>query len=168
MSAVHALNRARAAGVRIGIDGDALTLEADALPPPAVLELLARHKAQVIALLRSGGDGWSGEDWRAFFDERAGLAEFDDGLPRDQAETRSFACCVAEWLNRNPVRSPPGRCHGCGEAAHGQKPLLPFGTEATGHAWLHACCWPVWHASRKAEAVAALATFEIDQTRISP
>ena len=111
MSAVHALKLARAAGVRIGIDGDALTLDADAAPPPAVLDLLARHKAQVIALLRPGGDGWSGEDWRAFFDERAGIAEFDGGLPRDQAEARAFACCVAEWLNRNPVRSPPGRCH---------------------------------------------------------
>jgi hypothetical protein len=168
MSAVHALTLARAAGVRIGIDGDALTLDADALPPPAVLEFLARHKAQVIAFLRPGADGWSGDDWRAFFDERAGIAQFDDGLPWDQAEVRAFACCVAEWLNRNPVRSPPGRCHGCGEAEHGQDPLLPFGIETTGHAWLHSRCWPVWHASRKAEAVAALANFEIHQTRISP
>ena len=60
---------------------------------------------------------------------------------RDQAEARAFACCVAEWLNRNPVRSPPGRCLGCGEAEHGQDPLLPFGTEPTGPAWLHSRCW---------------------------
>lgn len=86
MSAVHALKLAWAAGVRIGIDGDALMLDADAAPPVVVLELMTRHKAKVIALLRSGGDGWSGEDWLAPFEERAGIAEFDGGLPRDQAE----------------------------------------------------------------------------------
>ena len=168
MSAVHVLKLVQAAGVRIGIDGDALTLNADAAPPPGVLELLSLHKAEVIAILRSVGDGWPGEDWRAFFDERAGIAEFDGGLPRDQAEASAFACCVADWLNRNPVRSPPGRCLGCGEAEHGQDPLLPFGVETTGHAWLHAPCWPVWHASRKAEAVAALSTFGIPEMRTSP
>ena len=45
MSAVHALKLARAAGVRIGIEGDALTLDADAAPPSAVLDLLARLQA---------------------------------------------------------------------------------------------------------------------------
>ena len=83
-------------------------------------------------------------------------------------EARAFACCVAEWLNRNPVRSPPGRCHGCGEAEHGHDPLLPFGTEPTGHAWLHSRCWPAWHSRRKAEAIAALSIFEIHETRTSP
>ena len=114
MSAVQALKAARGAGVRVRIDGDALTLGADAAPPSAVLDLLSRHKAGVVALLRKGSDGWSGEDWRTFFDERAGIAEFDGGLPRHKAEARAFACCVAEWLNRNPMRSPPGRCVGCG------------------------------------------------------
>lgn len=168
MSAVHALKLARDAGVCIGIDGDALTLDADAAPPPAVLDLLARHKAQVIALLRLGGDGWSGEDWRAFFNERAGIAEFDGGWPRDQAEPRAFAFCVAEWLNRNLVRSPPGRCHGCGEGEQSQDALLSFGIETSGHAWFHSRCWPAWPARRKAQAVSALATFEIHETRTSP
>jgi hypothetical protein len=167
MSAVHALKLARASGVRIGVDGDALTLDAVAAPPPAVLDLLVLHKAQVIALLCPGRDGWSGEDWQAFFDERAGIAELEGGLPRDQAEARAFACCVSEWLNRNPVRSPPGRCLACGEAEHGHEPLLPFGAEATGHAWLHSRCWPAWHASRKAEAIAALSTFGIPDFRTS-
>ncbi len=169
MSAAEALKAARdAAGIRIGIDGDALVLEADAAPPPAVLDLLSRHKAGVVALLRTADDGWSGEDWRAFFDERAGIAEFDGGLPRHEAEARAFACCVAEWLNRNPVRSPPGRCLGCGEAEHAHDPLLPFGTEPTGHAWLHSRCWSAWHAGRTAEAVAALSTFGIREMRTSP
>ncbi len=77
-------------------------------------------------------DVWSSEDWRAFFDERAGVAEFDGGLPRPEAEARSFDCCVAEWLNRNFVRSPPGRCLACGAVGEDQEPLLPFGTEVSG------------------------------------
>lgn len=110
MSAFQALKAARDAGVRIFLDGDALALDADTAPPATVLDLLSRHKAGVVALLRAGNDGWSGEDWRGLFDERAGIAEFDGGLPRESAEARAFACCVAEWLNRNPVRSSPGRC----------------------------------------------------------
>jgi hypothetical protein len=62
--------------------------------------LLLQHKAGVVALLRAAHDGWSAKDWLAFFDERAGIAEFDGGLPRADAEARAFACCVAEWLNR--------------------------------------------------------------------
>ena len=147
MSAVRALKAAHAVGIRLGIDGEALTLEADAAPPPSVIDLLTRLKADVIAHLRTERDGWSGEDWRAFFDERAGIAEFDGGLPREQAEARAFACCVAEWLNRNPVRSAPDRCLRCGEAEHDHDPLLPFGTESTGHAWLHSHCWSAWHAA---------------------
>jgi hypothetical protein len=77
------------------------------------------------------------------------------------AEARAFACCVVEWLNRNPVRSPPGRCLGCGAGDHAHDKLLPFGTEQTGHAWLHSRCWPAWRASRKVEAVAALSIFGI-------
>ena len=167
MSAAKVLKIARAAGLRLGIDGDTLTLEAATAPPPAVLDLLARHKADIVALLRPANDGWSGEDWLAFFDERAGIAEFDGGLPRLEAEARAFDCCVVEWLNHNPVRSSPGRCLGCGQADHSHDPLLPFGTESTGHAWLHSRCWPAWHATRKAEAIAALAAMGIFEPRTS-
>jgi hypothetical protein len=36
-------------------------------------------------------------------------------------------------------------------------PLRPFGTETSGHVWLHGTCWPGWHQLRRAEAIAALA-----------
>jgi hypothetical protein len=161
VSAAEAIKAARTAGIRLGIDGDALTLEAATAPPAAVLDVLVRHKAGIVALLREGDDGWSGEDWLALFDERAAIAEFDGGLPRASAEARAFACCVAEWLNRNPARSPPGLCLGCGGSEHAHEKLLPFGTEQTGHAWLHSRCWPAWHAGRKAEARAALSSLGI-------
>ena len=32
-----------------------------------------------------------------------------------------------EWLNRNPVRSPPGRCLGCGCGDQAHDPVLPHG-----------------------------------------
>jgi len=104
MSAAEALRAARAAGIHLGIDSDDLVLEASLPPPAAVLDALSRHKAEIVELLEPGRDGWSTEDWQVFFDERAGIAEFDGGLPRAEAEAQAFACCVAEWLNRNPER----------------------------------------------------------------
>ncbi len=156
MSAAESLKAARAAGVALRLDADDLVLEAAAPPPPVILNLLARHRSEIVALLRQGRDGWSPEDWQVFFEERAGITEFDGGLARPKAEVRAFGCCIVEWLNRNFVRSPPGRCLGCcgGDSSH--DPLLPHGVENAGYAWLHSRCWVAWHAARRAEAVAAL------------
>jgi hypothetical protein len=161
VNAAEALKTARAAGVDLHLDGDDLMLEASAPPPNAILELLSRHKPGIAMLLRPGRDGWTAEDWQVFFDERAGIAEFGDGLPRVEAEARAFACCVVEWLNRNFVGSPPGRSLACRGGDHARDPLLPNGIEPTGEAWLHSRCSPSWHAMRKAEAVAALSAMGI-------
>jgi len=158
---MDALNRAREVGVRVVVDGDDLVLDAPEPPPRSVLDLLSRHKVEIVGLLRPSGAIWSAEDWLAFFHERASLAEFDAGLPRRNAEARAFACCVAEWLNRNPVRSSPERCLLCRGRGGADDPLLPFGEEGFGHAWLHSGCWSEWHARRKAEARAALAAMGI-------
>jgi hypothetical protein len=144
------------AGIDVRIEDGGLALAAQTQPPAEILELLARHKPGIVALLRLGRDGWSAEDWQAYFDERAGISEFDGGLPRPEAEARAFECCVVEWLNRNFERSPSGRCLACGGGDHAHDALLPHGIEPTGHVWLHSRCWPAWHAVRKAEAVAAL------------
>jgi len=162
LSATQALKAARAAGIEVCLDGDDLLLEASAPPPAAILELLSRHKPDIAVLLRPDQDGWTAEDWQAFFDERAGIAEFDGGLPRPEAEARAFAFCVVEWLNRNSVRLPPGRGFRCGGGDHAHDPLLPRGIEPTGPAYLHSRCWPAWHARRKAEAIAALGAMGIE------
>jgi hypothetical protein len=156
MSAADVLSTAVAAGIAISVDSTDLVLEAASMPPAGVLDALLRHKPEIMALLRLGWDGWSAEGWDAFFNERAGIAEFDGGLSRSEAEHQAFACCVVEWLNRNPVTSPLGRCLACGDREYGYDPLLPYGVEPTGHAWLHSRCWEAWHAARKTEAVAAL------------
>ena len=165
MSATEALKVASDAGIKLRLDGADLVIEASARPPAPVLDLLSRHKPRIVALLRAGLDCWKADDWRVFFDERAGIAEFDGGLPRAEAETRSFSCCVAEWLNRNPASSLPGRCLGCGGRDHTDDPLRPYGREHSGHAWLHSRCWMAWSVTREAEAVAALAAMGIHKPR---
>ena len=61
MTAPEALKAARSAGIKIGLDGDDLVLEASAPPPAAVIDALSRHKAGVVALLRRVNDKWSTE-----------------------------------------------------------------------------------------------------------
>jgi hypothetical protein len=161
MSATEALKAARDAGITVGIDGDDLTLEAAAAPPPAVLDLLARHKLGIVALLRDGEDGWSVEDWRAFFDERAGIAEFDGGMSREEAEACAFNCCVAEWLNLHPALSAAVECAWCGAAETPDAQVLPYGTSPRIHTWLHAECWSSWYDWRREGAIAALAAMGI-------
>jgi hypothetical protein len=112
MSAAAVLRVARAAGVELAIDGNDLLLDAATMPPASVVDALRRHKAEVVAMLRSGRDGWSAEDWLLFFEERAAIAEFDGRLSRTEADAQALACCIVEWLNRNPTPSAPGRCVG--------------------------------------------------------
>jgi len=163
MTTVEALRAARAAGVDIVLHGDDLVLEASSPPPDAILDALSRKKAGIIALLRPGEDGWSAEDWQEFFDERAGIAGFDGGLPRSEAEAQAFACCVAEWMNRHPQTSSPNGCLACGGGNIANDPLLSFGTESHDHAWLHSRCWAGWHQARQAEAVTALVAMGIEK-----
>jgi hypothetical protein len=151
MSAAAALKVARAVGITIAVDGGDLILEAAIAPPPSVIERLAHHKADIVALLRCQDDGWSAADWRACFDERAAILGFEGGLTRAEAEARAFACCVAKWMNNPPASSASEYCLGCGAPDQKDDPVQPFGG-----AWLHLRCWPDWYAKRKAEAVAAL------------
>jgi hypothetical protein len=100
-------------------------------------------------------------DWREWFDERAGILEFDGELTRQEAETQAFECCVPEWMNSHAVTSSPEICLACSHGASSTAPLLPYGTESHGHAWLHSTCWPDWHKNRKAEAISALTSMGI-------
>lgn len=104
MSAAEALQAARAAGVELRLDGDDLVLEASAPPLAAILDLLSGHKASIVALLRPGRDGWSAEDWQAHFDERAGIAEYDGGLPREWAEGLAKLCTMPPPAGYTPRR----------------------------------------------------------------
>lgn len=156
MSVGEILNAARAAGIEFRVVGNDLLLEAPKPPDPEVFEALSRHKAEILTVLRQTESAWSREDWRVFFDEHAGIAEHDYGLPRPEAEGRAFASCVAEWLNRNPAPSRAGHCAWCAEREGRSARVLPFGTELGTHAWLHSDCWPQWRKYRENKAIEAL------------
>jgi hypothetical protein len=49
------------------------------------------------ALLHRARDGWSGVDWRAFFDELAAIAEFDGGAPDRPRQSPRFL----RWVSRH-------------------------------------------------------------------
>ena len=156
MSAAEALSRATAAGVRVRLDGADLLIEAATAPPDALIEMLSHYKSDIVAMMRHAESAWSPADWRDYFNERAAIAEFDGGLSRTQAEARAFTSCIVEWLDRNFEPSPPGRCQACG-ALGAVGDTVPFGTERSGHVWLHSVCWRAWHDGRKRKAQAALA-----------
>ncbi len=108
------------------------------------------------------GSGWDAEDWGTFFDERAGIAEHDGGLRRAEAEARAWEWTVAEWLNQHMPRSESDRCAWCGTSnRNGAGVVVPFGTEAAGHVWLHPECHGPFMARRRAEAEAALAALGV-------
>jgi hypothetical protein len=155
MSAAEALRAAQAAGVAVTFDAEDLLLEASAEPPQDVLNVLARHKLSILALLRPGQDVWTAENWRARFDERAGFLEHDGGWSSLEAEVQAFEQCIVEWLNVNPTFSLAGRCAWCGKAATPSVMVLPFGAGER-HEWLHAACWAFWHQRRREEAAQAL------------
>jgi hypothetical protein len=57
VNAAEVIKEAAAAGIRIGIEGDGLSLEATAQPPKAIIELITQHKPEIINLLWSGHGG---------------------------------------------------------------------------------------------------------------
>ncbi len=156
MSAVEIFRMAQENGVHIGIEGADLILDAEREPAPQVLETIRRHKASIVALLTEEEGNWTAEDWRAFYEERAGIAEFDGGQTRAEAEARAFEHCVTEWLNQHPEPSDPGHCAGCGTAETSGARVVPYGSNPVGHAWLHPGCWDAWSQARHRTAASAL------------
>lgn len=59
MNASFVLKQARDAGIHLVANGDRLSLESAAPPSVEVLELLAKHKAGILELIRRRSAGWS-------------------------------------------------------------------------------------------------------------
>lgn len=161
---------ARDAGVRISTEGTQLVLEATTQPPVGILDLITKFKAEILQVLSSRRTPHvrSAEDWQALFHERAGIAEFDGGLSRSDAEGAALQNCIAEWISRNPVASHEARCLWCAGEVRSGAMILPFGVSSTGHAWLHSDCWTHWRRWREAEAIAALAASGVPNAASDP
>lgn len=85
MTAATVVREAVAGGIAIRVEGEALVLSADGQPDEHLLRKLRPWKSAIVAYLR-GLACWGEEDWTAFYDERAGIMEFDGGLARAEAE----------------------------------------------------------------------------------
>jgi len=163
MTATAVLESIEAAGIKLTIDGGDLMLEAPTMPSSALIEEIKCNKQQILALLRPAPESWSAEDWRSFFNERAGIAEHDGRLSRAEAEAAAFEACTTEWMTQNHPSSPADRCAWCERDDDGP-PVLPFGTFRHGHLWLHAKCWPSWRLRWQREATAALRALGLSAT----
>jgi hypothetical protein len=117
MSAVETFAAAQAAGVRIGIDGANLLLEADHAPPPDLLDALRRDKPEILTLLRAretreaSPPALPPEDQEAIseaIEERAAIREFDGGETREVAEQQArSAMRIYRALVAMPDDRPP-------------------------------------------------------------
>ena len=87
MTTLALLAEAAVAGLALRAEDGRLHWRADAPPAPDLLARLRQHKADLLELLTE-------------VDERAGILEFDGGVPREQAEARG----VAEVLARVETR----------------------------------------------------------------
>jgi hypothetical protein len=150
-------------GVSLKKNGNQIVLEGPgSVLTDALVDKLWELKSD---LLRTLGD-WDSEDWQAFYDERASIAEFEGMARRSEAEHRAYECCIVEWLNRHPVATSPGQCAQCGQAGQPDHVVVPFGTE--NRTWIHLECWPAWHESRRSQAIAALMAMGIAQAPRQP
>jgi hypothetical protein len=169
MSAFHALDAARAAGVTVRLNGKNLVLSGASAPPPDILDMLRQHKLSIVALLQrplvprpslQPSQPWDRDDWRAFSDEQVRIYE-RNGLSRPAAEARAYDSCVAQWLCFKLVITQPGPCPICGDLDRPNDPLKPIGIIG-GQYWLHDGCVKAWFIARRAEAMADLAAMGIE------
>ena len=167
MNALSALQQLRAEGYTLTLRGPDIRVVSERKVEARTRDGIKSIKPLLVKLLTATADGWTGEDWREYFEERAAIAEHEAKLPRDQAEHRAYECAISEWLSRNPIRSNPGRCRHC---AQERGPLFPYVTDRNiadpGHTWMHQSCAKLWHEHRRDLAKAELSEVGIDQPEV--
>ena len=157
MSAAKLLEDVRASGIEVTVDGEFLLLKAANEPSPEVLKTLREHKSALLHLLQSEKSGWSANEWRDYFEERAAISEFDHGFPRINAEKNAFDLCVQEWLRQHTTTSAQGVCNQCLQPKGLMQLCITGGDVHTpAHVWLHPNCAGQWHEARRDSAIASL------------
>jgi hypothetical protein len=161
-------------GGRIGLNANGPVWRSHTAQPTAeVMATLRERRSDVQAVLfaRSHAiktrtrepDTWGADDWRAFYNERAGIREFDGHLSRREAERLALADCAEHWLLRNSPapHCPENGCWQCGQAgtdADGADPLTTRNCRG-GVFWIHPRCWAGCDAAADAAAKAATGAF---------
>jgi hypothetical protein len=149
-------------GVTLSKHGHEIVLDGpETVLTDALVERLRAVKSEILRDLQA----WNSAEWQAFYNERAGIAEFDGHASRLEAESRAYECCIVEWLNRNPETTVPGQCVQCRQADRSDHVVVPFGTE--NHAWLHPECWPAWQEVRRRRAASELLNMGIAQPSLA-
>ena len=158
MSAPVLVHRLQQYGVALSLEGDRIIADGpDSVLTDETIDAIRQLKPQIRQLLQSEqAKDWDQSDWKAFYDERAGILEYNHGLSREAAERRAFDFTVVEWLNQHPEPSNPEHCAWCGTAETSGASIVPYGTNPVGHAWLHPECWAAWYQARHRTAVSAL------------
>jgi hypothetical protein len=115
MSVAEALKAARAAGIQVAIDGDAIVLEAEHAPPAQMLDTLRARKPEVLELLQAERRAvvrWIAENFRSSPIGQCALCS-DGGREDDPfllvfvGEDRAdlHASCHPIWLAEQEVKA---------------------------------------------------------------
>ena len=137
MSAIEVLYEAQTAGIRISVNGGDLVVEAPPATSPELLGRIGHYKADIVALLRRGKDGWCAFDWNQLyracvkFNEAEGPDNPDNP---DEAKDNAHKFCADTWLDLNRPISPDCLSAYCGIAA---QPNSDWASKALRIGW----CW---------------------------
>jgi hypothetical protein len=111
---------------------------------------------------KATGTPWDTRDWRAYFDEQAGIAEHEHGCTRTVADVRAYSACVVAWCQRHPVpENDPAECRHCREDRQ-YTSIVPVLNGAGGHFWVHVDCLPAHIEVRRQQAIATLRTLSLE------
>jgi hypothetical protein len=155
------IEEVRAFGAALCAEGERLRVVSDHPLPDELLRRLKVAKPALIAALRHSAV-WDKEDWRAQFDEYAGVAQYDNRVTRAKAERIAFEGCIALWLSKNPPQ--PGAaftCINCGLPTSCVNAVALAIPRFTQGAWVHSHCLDAYRRARRAEATSVLAVFGV-------
>lgn len=103
MSPLDTLRALRQLGVAVELDGDRLSLRASVAAPDHLLSEARRQRDAIAALLRPDHHGWTEEDRLTAIEERAAILEYDQGLPRAEADVLARAEAGREHTAVTPL-----------------------------------------------------------------
>ncbi len=167
MNAHDLLHELRWRDISVEVDGPNLVLEGptDELND-ALLERLRAAKSDLLTTLSAEAStlGWDRDDWRAYFEERSAIREYDGGISSIAAQLLAYGDTVQHWLRLNPPSVDAWQiCVHCGQPEGPAGALLSL-LSGGRHVSVHERCWEPWSRYQEARAEEALRRCGIDLT----